>query len=612
MPAAAPIGPAAGDAWGNPSRKWTVEEVRRLWQLLDRTNSGSIRVADLVRNAAALQRRCPELLQHYERVAGKDQLVRFEDIRRFLLQETSAAGSARTSISSTLSEPCSIPEDELCAIWARLDPQHSGKVGLQQIVEHRDWLVKKLPRLVTSFEEIDSDGDFAVNFEEVKAFFGGIDAWLDRELSGIIGLGDLKDQIRTFHRSVLLDQKRRQDGHDVRGAAKYHMIFQGNPGTGKTSFARIMAKLLMKVGILQSDKLIEVQRSDLVGEHIGHTGPKTQKIIDSAAGGVLFVDEAYRLSSAGQNDFGKEAIEQLMAAMNQPPPQGHIQIYAGYVKDMGVWMQQNEGLYRRIAYTFTFPDYTPLELAEILEVYTRRQGFELEAGLRGPEGRSRLAGIIGASTSPRARGLMNGGLCEHIFAGAKQALDLRDDPSMPSVTLLERDIAVACQHIPEPPQRPVEDHTAMKPQAVPSNTSMASGLSTSRNMVFKLVGAHSLRDVRPTCLFPGMSPYVIVTVDGAEAYRSSKHKYGHTEPVWNSTVILPIGAQAHKVEFTVMSRHPHVGDRFIASSIQALSSVPFHGFDGELDLTHMGRHAGTLQVQMAWQTVLCHGQPHIP
>jgi len=508
----------------------------------------------------------------------------------------------------------------LRAIWRRLDPSDSGKVGLQQLLEHRDWLLKRLPRLVMCFEEIDSDGDFTVNFEELKVFFGGTDAWLDHELQGIIGLEDLKDQIRKFHRSVLLDQKRRQDGHAVRGAAKYHMIFQGNPGTGKTSFARIMGKLLMKVGVLQSDKLVEVQRSNLVGEHIGHTAPKTQKVIEEAAGGVLFVDEAYRLSSGGQNDFGREAIEQLMGAMNTPPPKGHIQVYAGYVRDMSVWMQQNEGLYRRIAYTFTFPDYSPSELAEIFEVYTRKQGFVLDTGISGPEGRPKLAGIIEFHTSPRCRSLMNGGLCEHMFAGAKQALDMRDDPSKPSVTLLEADIIASCRQIPEPPQKATADEPVQRPQAPsargeapavlapPRTDRSAAAQPASQNLVLKLVGAHCLRDVRPTCLSPGMSPYVIVAVDGVQMHRTSKDKRGHTDPVWNCSVVLPDCGRAHKIEFTVMSRHPHVGDRFIASSVQALSSISEQGFDGELELTHLGKPVGTLHVQMQWQTVLHHGQ----
>merc|ERR1712232_955126 len=104
-----------------------------------------------------------------------------------------------------------------------------------------------------------------------------------------------------------------------------HMVFRGNPGTGKTSMGRLMAKLLCRVGLLPSAELREVQRPDLVAEYVGQTGPKTRKIIEESKNGVLFIDEAYRLSAGGKNDFGREAIEELMASMNDPPGKAPIQ-----------------------------------------------------------------------------------------------------------------------------------------------------------------------------------------------------------------------------------------------------------------------------------------------
>merc|ERR1712137_685976 len=109
------------------------------------------------------------------------------------------------------------------------------------------------------------------------------------------------------------------------------------------------AKLLHKIGVTTSSDLKEVQRPDLVGEHVGQTGSRTQAIIDSSKAGVLFIDEAYRLTSVeSKNDFGREAVETLMAAMNEPPGKAPVMILAGYTKDMTKFMRANEGLYRRI------------------------------------------------------------------------------------------------------------------------------------------------------------------------------------------------------------------------------------------------------------------------
>merc|ERR1712048_238203 len=172
---------------------------------------------------------------------------------------------------------------------------------------------------------------------------------------------------------------------------KYHMIFQGNPGTGKTTMSRIIA------------------------EYVGQTGPKTQKVIEESKSGVLFIDEAYRLSqNGGKSDFGKEAIEQLMGAMNEPPGQAPVMVFAGYPDDMDEFMKANSGLYRRIAYTFDFTDYAPQDLAQILNGIATGSGFKLASELITAD-YAELADLIKNNTMPEARELMNGGICERIF-----------------------------------------------------------------------------------------------------------------------------------------------------------------------------------------------------
>ena len=142
-----------------------------------------------------------------------------------------------------------------------------------------------------------------------------------------------------------------------------HFVFRGNPGTGKTTFARLVGKLLADCGVVAKNKVVEVQRSDLVGEYVGSTAQKTRKVIEQAKGGVLFIDEAYTLSVPGSSkDFGTEAIEEIMRNMNDGDP---CVIVAGYPAEMEDFLATNPGLARRFKGDITFDDYTPGELAQI-------------------------------------------------------------------------------------------------------------------------------------------------------------------------------------------------------------------------------------------------------
>ncbi|KAJ4963451.1 hypothetical protein NE237_023390 [Protea cynaroides] len=253
---------------------------------------------------------------------------------------------------------------------------------------------------------------------------------LEHELSKIVGLNELKVQLRKWMKGMVLDKKRRALGIQVSTPKAPHMAFLGNPGTGKTNVARILGKLFHTVGILPTDKVKEVQRTDLVGEFIGQTGPKTKKVIKEAEGGILFVDEAYRLIPVPcqrTKDFGLEALEEIMSVMDSGKI---VTIFAGYTKPMKSLISSNEGLYRRVTKFFSFRDFSCEELAQILHLKMNNQamscflfGFKLH-----PECTLEVvAELIERETTVVQRQKMNGGLVDLMLINAKENLDLRLD-----------------------------------------------------------------------------------------------------------------------------------------------------------------------------------------
>lgn len=197
-------------------------------------------------------------------------------------------------------------------------------------------------------------------------------AMVYQELEHLIGLHQVKNTIYEIQAFVEI-QKRRQAAGLKGETVVLHAIFKGNPGTGKTTVARLMAKLLREMGLLEKGHLVEVERADLVGEYIGHTAKKTREKIEKAQGGVLFIDEAYSLARGGEKDFGKEAIDVLVKAMEDKRHQ-FVLILAGYKDEMAGFLRANPGLISRFPLHIEFPDYTLDELLEIAEfMYQERQ-----------------------------------------------------------------------------------------------------------------------------------------------------------------------------------------------------------------------------------------------
>lgn len=197
---------------------------------------------------------------------------------------------------------------------------------------------------------------------------------LEESLSKIIGLENVKEFIRNQHNLLKAQEKRRNLGVSVDVTQSLNMIFIGNPGTGKTTVARLLAQMLKEMGFLRQGHLVEVSRADLVAEYVGQTAPKTTNVFNSALGGVLFIDEAYSLSQGGDGDFGKEAIDTLVKLMEDH--RGEILVVlAGYEKEMRDFLKANSGLESRFPLKLNFPDYSEEELSQIFDKMIKGRGF---------------------------------------------------------------------------------------------------------------------------------------------------------------------------------------------------------------------------------------------
>ncbi len=201
---------------------------------------------------------------------------------------------------------------------------------------------------------------------------------LDRDL---IGLRSVKTRIREIAAFLLVDRARRGMGLEA-DRPVLHMSFTGRPGTGKTTVAMRMAEILHRLGYLRRDHLVVATRDDLVGQYVGHTAPKTKEILKKAAGGVLFIDEAYHLyRRENERDYGQEVIEILLQAM-ESQRDDLVVILAGYKDRMDAFFSSNPGVRSRIAHHLEFPDYGLDELMRIGEAMLREQQYQFDDAAR--------------------------------------------------------------------------------------------------------------------------------------------------------------------------------------------------------------------------------------
>ena len=224
------------------------------------------------------------------------------------------------------------------------------------------------------------------------AWDGGVEA-VRRELDALVGLDEVKQYVFGLADNVQV-QKRRAAAGLKTASLSMHMIFTGNPGTGKTTIARLVARYLKAIGALRGGQLVEVSRGDLVGRYTGHTAPLTNSVIESALGGVLFIDEAYSLYRGvideayslyrgEQDSFGLEAIDTLVKGM-EDHRDDLVVILAGYTREMRQFLTANSGLASRFPNQIEFPDYTADQLLDITFALAAARGYRLDEGCTFP------------------------------------------------------------------------------------------------------------------------------------------------------------------------------------------------------------------------------------
>jgi len=265
------------------------------------------------------------------------------------------------------------------------------------------------------------------------------------ELDSYVGMDAIKTEVRSLINMVQVYKLRRE--HDLPTTdMSLHMVFSGNPGTGKTMMARMMARIYRSLGILSKGQLVEVDRSGLVAGYVGQTALKTQKVIEKAMGGVLFIDEAYALNGKSENDFGQEAIDTILKAM-EDHRDDLVVIVAGYTELMDRFIHSNPGLESRFNRFLMFEDYTPEQMVAIFKMQCKKGCYVLAQGTEELV-RDFIAEESADDSFGNARGVRN--LFEHILVAQNNRLAKMESVTREDLmTLLPEDVMHARGQIDE-------------------------------------------------------------------------------------------------------------------------------------------------------------------
>lgn len=249
-----------------------------------------------------------------------------------------------------------------------------------------------------------------------------------KQLDSLIGLSTVKKEVVTFYNFIRVQNERKKKGLSV-PPTSYHFVFSGNPGTGKTTIARIMAEIFKDLGVLRKGHLVEATRADLVAGYMGQTAIKTNKVIDEALDGVLFIDEAYTLARSAENDYGQEAIDTLLKRM-EDDRERLVVIIAGYTEEIKRFVNSNPGLSSRFNRYIDFPDYTEDELAQIFRSFLNKYDYKM-----GTAAAAAMKRCIAEAVSRKDSRFGNGRYVRNLFEKVieKQANRLAASPDLGSV-----------------------------------------------------------------------------------------------------------------------------------------------------------------------------------
>ncbi len=266
---------------------------------------------------------------------------------------------------------------------------------------------------------------------------------LKAELNELIGLEGIKREVNNLINMVTIHKLRKENGLKTVDMS-LHMVFSGNPGTGKTMIARMMARIYHSLGVLSKGQLVEVDRSGLVAGYVGQTATKTSEVIQKALGGVLFIDEAYALSSGkAENDFGQEAIDTLLKAM-EDNREDLVVIVAGYDGLMEEFVHSNPGLESRFNRYLHFDDYTIDEMMGILDLQLRKGEYRLDDGAKTAVREYIVEANTGSIAFGNARGVRN--IFERLLVAQANRLSAADNLTKDALmTIVEADVEAARQ-----------------------------------------------------------------------------------------------------------------------------------------------------------------------